>query len=75
MDWLALGAPLRAEILGLERLEDHARDVAAAHGPPSRDVPAQNLLESFKRAKRDIERAYVALAGEAQRNRQACRAL
>jgi cyclic beta-1,2-glucan synthetase len=49
--------PIRAEIFGLDRLEIHARHLAA-HTRPARGVPGRPLLQRFVQNRASLLRAY-----------------
>ncbi len=57
--------PARAEIFSPDRLEEHAVEVASAHGRPSLEVRAHPLLASFQLTKKALEDAYQTIAGRA----------
>ena len=58
---LGSGAPVAGEIYSVERLEEHARDLARSHGEASLAVTARPLLDRFREAKRAIGGAYEEL--------------
>ncbi|MEJ7728092.1 MAG: hypothetical protein WKG00_02655, partial [Polyangiaceae bacterium] len=57
----AQDGPTRGELFSADRLVEHARQLAAAHGEPSITIPVRPLLATFEATKHAIERAYQGL--------------